>query len=41
VGWRIDNFLVSPDLKDRIVAADIRDDMPGSDHCPTSLVLVL
>jgi exodeoxyribonuclease-3 len=39
VGWRIDYFLVSPDLKDRIVSADIHDDVMGSDHCPISLVL--
>ena len=41
VGWRLDYFMVSPDLKDRIVAADIHDDVFGSDHCPVSLVLSL
>jgi len=41
VGWRLDYFMVSPDLKDRIVAADIHMDVFGSDHCPVSLVLSL
>ncbi len=39
VGWRLDYFMVSPDLKDRILAADIHDDVMGSDHCPVSLIL--
>jgi len=39
VGWRIDYFMVSLDLKDRIVSADIHDEVMGSDHCPVSLVL--
>jgi exodeoxyribonuclease-3 len=41
VGWRLDYFMVSPDLKDCIAAADIHDDVMGSDHCPVSLVLSL
>ena len=39
VGWRIDYFFVSADLKDHIVAADIHTDVLGSDHCPISLTL--
>jgi len=39
VGWRIDYFFVSEDLKDKIVSADILDKVMGSDHCPVSLVL--
>jgi exodeoxyribonuclease III len=39
VGWRLDYFMVSADLQERIVAADIHDEVPGSDHCPISLVL--
>jgi exodeoxyribonuclease-3 len=39
VGWRLDYFMVSPDLKDRIVTADIHEEVMGSDHCPISLVL--
>ena len=39
VGWRIDYFLVSESLRDRIVSADIHDGITGSDHCPVELVL--
>jgi len=39
VGWRIDYFFVSDDLKEKIVDADILDDIMGSDHCPVKLVL--
>ena len=39
VGWRIDYFYVSDDLKDNIVDADILDEVMGSDHCPVKLVL--
>lgn len=39
VGWRLDYMLVSPDLKDRIVSAEIHDEVQGSDHCPVSVVL--
>jgi Exonuclease III len=31
--------MVSPDLKDRIISADILEEVMGSDHCPISLVL--
>jgi exodeoxyribonuclease-3 len=41
IGWRLDYFLVSPDLKSKIVAAEIHDDVMGSDHCPISLTLDL
>lgn len=39
VGWRIDYFLVSNALKDRIKTADIHPDIMGSDHCPVSIEL--
>ena len=39
VGWRIDYFLVSESLRDRIVSTEIHDQVPGSDHCPVELVL--
>ncbi len=39
VGWRIDYFYVSNDLKENIVEADILDQIMGSDHCPVKLVL--
>ena len=38
-GWRIDYFLVSDRLKDRIAAATIHNDIYGSDHCPVGLEL--
>jgi exodeoxyribonuclease-3 len=41
VGWRIDYFYISDDLKDNIVDADILDQVMGSDHCPVKLVLEL
>ena len=37
VGWRIDYFLASERLRERIVAAEIHDDVMGSDHCPIEL----
>lgn len=40
LGWRIDYFFVSPNLRDAVVAADIHDNILGSDHCPISLKLV-
>jgi exodeoxyribonuclease III len=41
VGWRLDYFMVTPDLQKKIVAADICDTVMGSDHCPVSLTLKL
>lgn len=38
-GWRIDYFLVSDRLKDKISAASIHSEIMGSDHCPVSLEL--
>ncbi len=39
IGWRIDYFFVSEELKDNVVEAFIEDDVLGSDHCPIGLVL--
>jgi exodeoxyribonuclease-3 len=39
VGWRIDYFFVSEDLKEKIISADILDQILGSDHCPIELTL--
>ena len=39
VGWRIDYFLVSQSLVDRVEAAEIHAGIMGSDHCPISLTL--
>lgn len=36
-GWRIDYFVVSNDLVDRMADASIHTDVTGSDHCPVSL----
>ena len=38
-GWRIDYFLVSEALKDRIRGAEIHNEIFGSDHCPVELIL--
>ena len=40
-GWRIDYFLTSKRLDDRLVSADIHTDIYGSDHCPVEVVLDL
>lgn len=37
VGWRIDYWLASTSLKDRVVGAAIHPDVMGSDHCPVSI----
>lgn len=39
VGWRIDYFLVSASLEDKIINAQIHADVMGSDHCPVSIEL--
>lgn len=36
-GWRIDYFLVSERIKDKVTAASIHPEIMGSDHCPVSL----
>jgi exodeoxyribonuclease-3 len=36
-GWRIDYFVVSEKIKDRMVDAKIHADILGSDHCPVEL----
>ena len=38
-GWRIDYFLVSAPFMDRVVSADIHNEIYGSDHCPVELVI--
>ena len=38
-GWRIDYFVVSDSLKDRLVSAAIHSEIFGSDHCPVELVI--
>ena len=36
-GWRIDYFLVSDRIREKITQADILTDIQGSDHCPVTL----
>ena len=38
-GWRIDYFIVSESLKDRLDSACIHPEIFGSDHCPVELVI--
>lgn len=38
-GWRIDYFVTSASLKDKLVDAKIHTDVLGSDHCPVELLL--
>ena len=37
VGWRIDYFLCSDRIRDKITAAGIHPEVMGSDHCPVAL----
>jgi exodeoxyribonuclease-3 len=39
VGWRIDYFLISTALRDRLETAEIHPEVMGSDHCPVSITL--
>ena len=39
MGWRIDYFIASERLRDRIEAASILPEIMGSDHCPVMLTL--
>lgn len=41
VGWRIDYFIVSDNIKDKIIEAKIHPDVMGSDHCPVELDIEL
>ena len=38
-GWRIDYFVVSDRLRERVASASIHTDIMGSDHCPVELVM--
>ena len=38
-GWRIDYFVVSENMRERIIEAGIHTEIFGSDHCPVELVL--
>jgi len=39
VGWRIDYFFVSENLRDQVTGAGIHPDIMGSDHCPVAIDL--
>jgi len=39
IGWRIDYFLVSRQLREAVTSAEIHPAVKGSDHCPVSIVL--
>jgi exodeoxyribonuclease-3 len=39
MGWRIDYFLVSENMKNQLVGADILDTIVHSDHCPVKLII--
>ena len=38
-GWRIDYFLSSKSIDDKLVGAEIHNEILGSDHCPVELTL--
>ena len=38
VGWRIDYFVISPELRPRVKDALILADVMGSDHCPVGII---
>ncbi len=40
IGWRIDYFIVSETLRDRLKNVDIHCNVMGSDHCPVVLELI-
>ena len=40
-GWRIDYFLTSDSIQDKIKTAEIHTDILGSDHCPVSVEIDL
>lgn len=39
IGWRIDYFCITPDLRPWLKEAFILPDVMGSDHCPTGIIL--
>jgi exodeoxyribonuclease-3 len=41
IGWRIDYFIVSNRLMDKVVACSIHNEIHGSDHCPIVLDIAL
>jgi len=39
VGWRLDYFILSPEMLEHLDAASIETDIMGSDHCPVTIAL--
>ncbi|MBL7471541.1 exodeoxyribonuclease III [Robertkochia sediminum] len=39
IGWRLDYFLISESLVDKVQKIEILSDIMGSDHCPVALTL--
>jgi exodeoxyribonuclease-3 len=39
IGWRIDYWLISPQLRSRLQRAWIMPEVQGSDHCPVGMIL--
>ncbi len=39
IGWRIDYFLISKKLKEKLESAFILKDIMGSDHCPVGIII--
>ena len=39
VGWRIDYFIVSKKIEEKIQESTIYDDIMGSDHCPVGITI--
>lgn len=37
IGWRLDYFMISAELVERVREVSIHEDVTGSDHCPVSL----
>ena len=40
IGWRIDYFLVSENLRQQILSTHIHTNIMGSDHCPVELQMI-
>lgn len=40
IGWRIDYFCVSEKIENRLLKAEIHQDILGSDHCPVELEII-
>ncbi|KAI1718705.1 endonuclease/Exonuclease/phosphatase family domain-containing protein [Ditylenchus destructor] len=41
VGWRLDYFVVSERIFDKVIDCDIHADVTGSDHCPISMTIAI